>query len=504
MARRTHVLRAVLTAALLLLAALPLRAESYLDLENQVKEFTLDNGMHFIVLEDPSVPVFSFNNDVNVGSANEVTGITGISHILEHMAFKGTREIGTSDFKKEQEAMAREDAVYRAWRDELAKGELADPARVAELEADFHAAEQAAAAYIVSNEFDEIVTMNGGVGMNAGTWTDDTNYFYSFPANRLELWAYLEGSRMSAPVFRAFYTEKDGPVTEERRMRNDNSPVGMIIEQLQNLAFSAHPYHHSTIGYMSDINSITRPDCIDYYRTWYVGRNMNMAVVGDVDFAEFRRYAEKYFTGVSDAIPPVVETVEPAQLGEKRLVIEHSSQPVYVCAYHKGGINDPDHMAHYALADILGQGRTSRLYRSLVQEQKIAAQAFAIPDFPDNKFPNLLLIAAIPVKDKTALDMEEALLAEIEKLRSEGVTAEELAGVKRRFKADFIRGLEGNAGLAAQLSYFQAKTGSWRNLFRQVDKMEAVTAEDIRRVAGEMFQKKNRTVVYIQTVEDEG
>jgi len=258
-----------LMGVVLLLAAPALAGPQ--ELQDQIQEFTLDNGIHFIVLERHDVPVFSFNTYMNVGSADEVTGHTGMAHILEHMAFKGTSEVGTTDIKKELKAMQAEDAAFAALLEERNKGDQADPDKLAELETAFDAAVDAATEFVASNEFGEIVENNGGRGMNAGTWTDATNYFYSFPSNRLELWAYLEGTRMADPVLRQFYTEKHGPVTEERRMRTDNSPFGMLMEQFQNLAFMAHPYHHSTIGWMSDIQNATRADCRAFYDKFYVG-----------------------------------------------------------------------------------------------------------------------------------------------------------------------------------------------------------------------------------------
>ena len=471
-------------------------------LADQIQEFTLDNGIHFMVLERHDVPVFSFSTHMNVGSSDEVTGITGIAHILEHMAFKGTDEIGTKDWKKEFKAMQAEDAAYLALKEEKIKGDMADPAKLETLQLAFDEARDEARSYVVSNEFGQIVENNGGRGMNAGTWTDDTTYFYSFPSNRLELWAYLEGSRMAHPSLREFYTEKDGPVTEERRMRTDNSPFGMLIEQFQNLAFMAHPYHHSTIGWMSDINTITRQDCRDFYDRHYVGQNMSVAVVGDVDFAEVKKLAEKYFSDISDAEPPVVETVEPAQVGERRMVIEHTAQPVYACGFHIGNVEDPDDPVYDAIADILGQGRTSRLYKSLVKEKKIAAQAFCFSGFPDDKYPTLLAMMAVPAKDVTPMEIEAAIFEEIQKIVDAGVTEEELAGVKRRAKANFVRSLEGNQGLARQLAYFQGKRGDWHKMFSQVEVIESITVEDVQRVAKEIFVPNNRTVAYIETVEE--
>jgi predicted Zn-dependent peptidase len=494
---------ALAIVGLSLLSGAAAGAQTFEDLEGQVREFTLDNGMHFLVVERKDVPVFSFTTYVNAGSSDEVTGITGIAHILEHMAFKGTREIGTADYKKEQKAMAAEDEAFRALKAEREKGTAADPDRLAQLEQAFEDAKTAAREFVVSNEFGQIVENNGGRGLNAGTWTDATEYYYSFPANRLELWAYLEGTRMTQPVLREFYTEKDGPVTEERRMRTDNSPIGMLIEQFQNLAFMAHPYHHSTIGYMSDLNSITRQDCQEFYERHYVGQNMVCAVVGDVAFTDVERLARKYFADVSAAEPPRVETVEPPQQGERREVLQHTAQPIYALGYHIGSINDRDWPVYEAIADILGQGRTSRLYKVLVKEKKMAVQAAAFAGFPDNKYPTMLGILGIPVKDVTALELEEIIFAEIDKLVADGVTPEELAGVKRRAKANFVRSLRGNLGLAQQLTYYQVKTGDWHNAFRQVAEIEAVTVEDVQRVAEQIFKPNNRTVVYIETVADD-
>lgn len=496
-------LAAALAAALLLAAgAGSALAQGYLDLEKQVQEFTLPNGLTVLVLERPEVPVFSFNTYVDAGSANEVQGITGIAHILEHMAFKGTAEIGTRDPKGERAAMAAEDAAFAALRAERLKGALADTARLRELEAAFAAAKDAARAFVVSNEFGQIVESNGGVGLNAGTGADATNYYYSLPANRLELWAYLEGQRMARPVLREFYTEKDGPVTEERRMRTDNNPIGMLFEQFQNMAFSAHPYQHAVIGYMSDLQNISRADCERFYRDHYVGNNMSCAVVGAVKREDVERVARKYLSQIpGPAAPPEVVTVEPEQKGEKRLVVEHTSQPIVFMGFHKGGINDPDDAVYDAVSDILGGGRTSRLYKALVKEKKLAVAAGAGAGFPGSKYPNLILVYGVPVKDVDPEVVERTIIEEIDKLAAGGVTADELAGYKQRARANFIRSLRGNMGLATQLNFFQMQTGSWRNLFRQLDKIDAVTLEDVQRVAGAVLQAKNRTVALLKTAE---
>ncbi len=493
----------LMLAAVLLLAAGFASAQTYLDLEGQIQEFTLDNGVKFVVLEDHSVPVFSFRTFVNVGSANETRGITGLSHILEHMAFKGTSEIGTNDYKAEKKAMAREDEAFDALKAERLKGLHADEAKLEQLEADFTAAKDAARELVVTNEFGKIVENNGGQGMNAYTNTDVTVYHYNMPSNRLELWAYIEGGRMAAPVLREFYTEKDGPVTEERRMRTDNNPIGRMIEQFQNLMFMANGYHHGVIGYMSDIQNVSRADCQKYFDENYVGSNIVVTVVGDVEFDKVQKYAKKYFSDIPEGDPQPVETFEPVQLGEKRMIMKDPSQPIFAAGYHIENVRHPDWPVYEVLGDVIGQGRTSRMYKSLVKEQGIAVQAMTFPGFPGQKFQTGLILFGIPVKGKTGYDIEEAMYAEIDKIVADGITAEELAGVKQRARANFIRGLQGNAGMAGQLAFYQTYYDDWRELFNEAARIEAVTLEDVKRVAGEIFIESNRTVGIIETEESE-
>lgn len=492
---RTLMRHAVLASAVLVLGAFVAPAQTYLELEDKIEEFTLDNGMRFLVLSDHSVPVFSFTTVVSVGSADEVRGITGIAHLLEHMAFKGTSTIGTTDIRGERRAMEAEDRAFAALLAERAKGYLADPARLAELQAAFDAAKQEARQFVVSNQYGEIVERHGGVGLNASTWVDFTQYYYSMPSNRLELWAYLEGTRMHDIVLREYYTEKDGPVTEERRMRVDDSPMGrLFMEEFQNLAFNANGYRHSTIGYMSDLENMTRRDAEEFYRRHYIGPNITVAVVGDVKAEDVRRFARQYFSKVPGGDPRPVLTREPDQLGEKRMVLKQDAQPMLLVGYKIEGVNHPDWPVYQTIADILGQGRTSRLYTEAVKNQQKAVQCMSFAGYPGIRHRTLLAIMGIPAKDVTATELEAIVLAEVQRLVDEGVTEEELAGVKRRARANFVRGLQGNRGLAGQLAMTQAMTGDWRNIFREVAQMEAVTLEDIRRVAAEIFQERNRTV----------
>lgn len=463
-------------------------------MEKKITVKTLDNGLTVIVLERDVAPVVSFYTYVDVGSAQEVPGITGLAHMFEHMAFKGTTKIGTSDYEKERRALQRVDNAYAALAVEQFKPQGPDPERLAQLEDELEQAQEEAAEYVVSNEFVDIIDRAGGVGLNASTSADNTDYFYSLPANKVELWAYLESERFLDPVFREFYKERD-VVQEERRMRTESNPIGRMIEQFQGVAFAAHPYGVSTVGHMSDLKSFTREDAAEFYERYYVPSNMTIAVVGDVDTRETLKTLEKYFGRLPKGpAPKPLRTREPKQIAEKKIVIPDPSQPIYIEGYHRPAGNHPDDAVYNAIADILSTGRTSRLYRRLVRDEQIAAQTGAFNGFPGTKYPHLMLFFGVPTPGNDNETLQASLRAEIERLKNEPVSDAELKKFKTRRKANLIRGLGSNMGLAIQLAQNQAKWGDWRELFESVDKIEAVTAEDIQRVARETFVPTNRTV----------
>jgi predicted Zn-dependent peptidase len=463
---------------------------------------TLDNGLTVMVYERPVAPVVSFFNFVNAGSAQEVPGITGMAHMFEHMAFKGTTKIGTSDFKSEQKALAAVDEAYAAWDAERRKLGGGDEARLGELARALKEAQDAAGEFVVKNEFADIIEREGGSGLNAGTGADSTVYLYSLPANKVELWAYLESERFLDPVFREFYRERD-VVMEERRMRVESQPIGRLIEQLLVTSFSAHPYGHPGIGYMSDLQSFTREDARKFYETYYVPSNMTVAVVGDVDADTVLPMLEKYLGRLPKRPrPPKVRTLEPKQAGEKTVVIEDPAQPIYVEAYHRPSGAHQDDAVYNAISDILSDGRTSRLYRRLVRDEKVAAFAGAFNGFPGDKYPHLMIFFAVSTPGHTNEEIQASIREEIERLRTEPVTEEELRKVKTNAKANLIRGLASNGGIAAQLASAQGQYGDWREIFRSVEQIDAVTAEDIMRVASETFRRSNRTVAMIVNEEE--
>lgn len=476
---------------------LTVSAQSLADFEKKVHEFTLDNGLKFLVLERHEAPVVSFRTYADVGSVDEVKGITGMAHVFEHMAFKGTKTVGTRNYAGEVQALKRVDEAFLALKKERGNG--ADPKRLAELQQRFEEAQEEASKFMVHDEFEEALTQAGGVGLNASTSSDATSYVVSLPSNKVELWMALESDRFLNLVLREFYKEKD-VVMEERRMRTESRPRGRLMEEFLAIAFKAHPYGEPTIGHMSDVETMTRSEAKAFFRKYYVPSNLTIGIVGDVQLKEIRSLAETYFGRIPGA-PKTdsVETVEPPQAGQRRVVVEARSQPWVVMGYHTPDINHPDNEVFEAISDILGAGRTSRLYKSMVKEKKIAVNASAFQGFPGSKYPGLFVFFATPARGHTTQECEEAIVAEIERLKTEPVSDQDLEKFRTRSQASVVRALASNRGLARQLTFYEVVTGDWRNLFKQLDEMNRVTAQDIQRVGKEYFTKKNSVVGVIET-----
>jgi predicted Zn-dependent peptidase len=501
--KRLRTLTAALAACLVVCAAaLPVAAQDMESFEKNVTEKKLDNGLRVLVYERPTAPVVSFFTLVDVGSAQEVPGITGIAHMFEHMAFKGTSKIGTNDFKAEKKALDAVDAAYHAYDAERRKPTGADPDKVAQLEQAWKDAQEAAVEYVEQNEFMSIVDRAGGVGLNAFTSADHTGYMFSLPANKVELWAYLESERFIDPVLREFYKERDVVQEEERRL--ESQPIARLVTQAVATAFTAHTYRYMGT-HMSDLKAFSREDAEAFYEKHYVPGNMVVAVVGDVKAEEVIPMVETYFGRMLEGpIPEPLRTVEPEQFVERKVIMPDKSQPLYLEGYHKPAVTHPDDAVYDVLSDILSAGRTSRLYRRLVRDEKIAAAAQAFSGFPGIKYPNLMAFFAMPSPESTNEEVQAAIREEIERIKTEPVTDDELARAKTRAKANLIRGLQSNAGIAQQLASYEMLFGDWRELFYSVERIDKVTAEDILRVANETFKPTNRTVAVIATEDAEG
>jgi predicted Zn-dependent peptidase len=466
--------------------------------EKKVTVKKLPNGLTLVLAERHEAPVFSFLTFVDTGDAQDPKGQGGLAHMFEHMAFKGTPDIGSTNYPAEKVALATVETAFTAYERQRRRG--ADEKTVLPLRKAFEDAVEKAQQYVKVNEYSEIIERNGGEGVNASTSMDETQYFYSMPSNRFELWAYLESERFLHPVFREFYKERD-VVHEERRLRVDSNPVGSLLEQFVATAFIAHPYKNEGIGFPSELDSFSASDAAEFFRKNYVPSNMVVAVVGDVYPKEALPILERYFGRIpAKPHPDEISLVEPPQKAEKTVVIREAAQPVFLEGYHRPDYHDPDDNVYDVLQDLLSSGRTSRLYRALVRDKKIAVGASGFSGFPGGKYANLFAFFARPARGHTPDEVKEAVHVEIARLINEDITDDELRMVKTRVRADMIRGLADNEGLAENLALYQTRYGDWRELFRQIDKIDKVTKADIRRVAARTFVPGNRTTASIEFV----
>jgi predicted Zn-dependent peptidase len=562
----TSFLFAVVLAAfsLIVLAQSPVVAQT---LEEKVKTFDLKNGMKWLVVERHEAPVAFCAVAFNVGAANEWPNVTGISHMLEHMRFKGTEMMGTKNYKKEIPYIDKTDALGEKtialrkemgeWRfkrfhdfskqviesftkeekDRIGSNKYEQNKLVAEkiramqklpdsLAAVPYLVEDGGVnylntyldyelawgdiaklldeqrAYIVKDELWGQFMNNGSRFLNAFTSNDMTVYLEYLPANRLELFMDLESDRMDKPVFREFWSERD-VIMEERRL-GENDPDEAIGEAFYSVAFTASPYNWPVVGWMSDLQTIDRKELKRYNDTYYTPNNAIGVVIGDVSVERVKKLAEKYFGSIpAGPEPPRVETREPEQKGERRIVVEHTANPKLLIGFHKPIYPDPDAAALDVLESILGGGRTSRLYKSVYEEQQLTAEEPRVSNGPGERYENLMVFEALPRSPHTLEEVEKAILGEIEKIKNEPVSERELQRVKNQLDADMIRSLGSNIGIAFQVAFGQLFYGDYHAMFRSLDRIKKVSAEDIERVAKSYLTAKNRTVGWRVQIEEQ-
>jgi len=500
--------RAASALAAIALAALPGTLPARADeaaAKLPVEELVLDNGMKFLLVPRPEQTTVMGGWVAHVGSANERPGITGVAHFFEHMMFKGSRVIGTKDAKRDAEIMAEQEklqeqirALYAVQRERYRKGEIDDPfdpdarpQELVDLETRFQKLVEEQRDLMVKDEFDKIYTEAGASGMNATTNWDSTIYFVTVPANKLELWFWMESERLLQPVFREFYAERD-VVQEERRLRVESTPTGPFEEQLNAMFWTSHPYKWDTIGWMSDLRMLSMADAQDFFSTYYAPNNITAALVGNFDVAEVKRLAERYFGRIPRGKKPVpdVVTLEVPQLAEKRMNAECDCQPQISIQFHTTPF---EHVDGYALDVVEGllNGDTGRLKKDLVLDQQIAASARASQQ--SWRYNGFFDVSAETKGEATPAELEASLIAELERLKSEPVPAEELQKVKNQIAADAFRRLENPFFQLIQLLFYDG-WGDWNYINTWADKTLAVSPEDVQRVAEKYFTKENRTV----------
>lgn len=479
----------------------------------ECEEMVLDNGMTFILCPRHEQPdIIAAGWLAKVGSVNEHPGITGISHFFEHMMFKGTNTIGTSDaakdadYRKEQTQVRDEllDLIqhgnYKRWR----AGEIKDPwdpetftPKELELRKKLIDLMDAEKKVTVNNEFDQVYTELGASGMNAFTTYDQTFFFINVPSNKFELWAWMESDRLSDSVFREFYSERD-VVHEERRMRTDSTPTGKFEEEFDSMFWESSPYSWPVIGWPSDLNSYTLQEAKNYYATYYQPKNLVGVVVGDFETSEVRPIIQEYFGRLSPTgkdIPPIV-TQEVPQLAEKRMSAECDCQPQVEVRYHTVPFGHKDSYPLEVLAEILN-GRSGRLYKSMIEGKEIASSARAMQTTGSfgapAKYEGYFSFSAETKGDATPEQLESAWYDEVQSLKKEPVSEHELQKVKNQIAADSYRRLQNNFFLMLQLGILE-NMGDWHMINERPQLLQAVTADDITRVVEEYFTKGNRSV----------
>jgi predicted Zn-dependent peptidase len=480
--------------AFLILLSLAGPSASAQGFSGKVKEFTLANGLRFFVYERPQVPTFAGMIMVKVGSVDERKGETGLAHFFEHMAFKGTSVMGTRDYAKEKPILEEMDRIGDALAAEYLKGEGADPAQMKELRDKLKKLQEETLAFAVKDELDKIYTENGGEFLNASTGNDFTQYFVMLPSNRLELWFMIESERFKDLVFREFYSERD-VIAEERRMSEDNTPDGLLYEQFENIAYVLHPYRHSVVGYMEDIQSYTKAKAVNFFKTFYIPNNMVAAVVGDVKLDEVKRLAERYFGDIPrGADPPRPTEIEPEQRGERRVTTWFEAEPRLMIGYHMPGPADKDNITLSLASMILSRGSSSRLTRDLVTNKKIAVSVFASASAA--RYPGLFVIMGEPRHPNTVQDLESAILGHLDRLKTEPVTREEIEKSINQAEAGLYRsmGFADNVFLAMRLLrnviIFDDINADWK----RVEALKKITPEEVMAAANKYFTETNRTV----------
>ncbi len=462
---------------------------------------TLDNGLRVFVLPRPGAPTVSFVVQYRIGSVNEAPGETGIAHFLEHLFFKGTTSVGTRNFAAEVPLFVEMDLLQDSILVEEDQPHP-DTLRIQELRGRIRALEDVASAFVTSNEFDAILTSNGARNLNAATTAEATIYFVELPSNRVRLWFPLEADRVLNPVFREFYVERD-VVAEERRMRLETSPGGLLYEAHLSSAFHVHPYGKPVIGYMHDIQRLTRPGVESFFRRYYGPNNAVLVVVGDVKAGQIFRWARDYLEPIprGDSVP-TLRALEPKQRGERRVEVVFDAEPMLRIGWKVPPAAHEDTPALDMLTSILTGGRASRLFRRLVQEDRLASGVVSTIG-PGQLYPRLFMLEATPMAPHTVEEVEEAIYEELARLKEEPPEDRELQRVRNQLEAAEIRRLRSNFGLAIQIAGSASLTGDWRSTFAYPRKIQDVTPEDVQKVVRRYFTKEGRTVAFLVKPDDE-
>ncbi len=465
-------------------------------LAEKVREHTLANGLKLLLVERHGSPTVASWIRFRVGAVDERSDERGLAHLLEHMLFKGTRTLGTTDYAAEKPLLDQIEATAQQLMAEQARGGAGDETKLAKLKQELTRLEGEAAKYVVKDEFADLYARNGGANYNAFTSNDGTTYLISLPANKLELWAAIEADRWRNAVLREFYTERN-VVMEERRRSYETQPQSQLWESFIAAAFVAHPYGQTVIGRMADIEYLSRTKAEQFLRRYYAPNNAIIAIVGDFDTNRTIALVERYFgtLPVGTPVPPVT-AVEPEQKGERRVELVADAEPQLLVGFHKPAMKTPDDYVFDVIDMVLADGRTSRLYKKMVVKEQLVTEVSSFVA-PGGRYANLFVIGATIRAPHTVKEVEAAIDAELERLKSEPVSDMELQQILNKLEYEEFRQMGSNGGLARNLTEYEATAGSWRYLIEHRQQVAKITAADVQRVAKQYFVRENRTVGFI-------
>lgn len=495
--RNTFLCLPILLTFYLIFLPLTNHAEMNLD----VKEYVLKNGLKVLILERDTSQTVAVKICFKVGSVNEHPGITGLSHLLEHMLFKGTKTIGTRDYEKEKPLLDKIDEIvtrldsFRIKKMQRGRDYLPMEAEeVKGLKAEFEDLVKLQRQYAVVKEISQIYQRHGAQGLNASTSTSMTGYYCDLPSHKLELWAWLESDRMSNPVLRGFYQERD-VILEERRQRLEDNPGGSLYALFQSTIYQAHPLRWPVIGWRSDIQFLKKDQAYQYFRRYYAPNNAVVVIVGNVKADEVVGLMRKYFEPIpAQEPPPPLTTFESVQKGERRVFLEFDAEPRILIGFHTVKIGDKDDYVFDLISGIMSSGRTSRLYKKLVLEQQLCLNVNT--GNGAGKYAGEFTISASPKHPHTTEEVEAAIYAELDLLKKEPVTPQEINRAKKQLEGYSLRALRSNSGMAARLGHCEVMI-SWRYILSILNNYHTITPEDIMAAAKKYLVPGNRTVAIL-------
>ncbi len=451
----------------------------------------LANGISLIMLNRGFSPTLSFEIDFKVGSVDETYRTAGSAHLLEHMLFKGTDRVGTTNFKEEKKILDEIETIGET----LDRLKLINPGNlmIPGLEKRLKELQKEQGKYIVNAPYDTLYTARGGVGLNASTSKDKTGYYIELPSKQLEFWAQLESERLRNPVLREFYLERNN-VIEERLMRYGSSGEGSLYELFIGKAFNAHPYRHPIIGWESNIPNLSIKDVRDFYRTYYIPSRMTITIVGKQDVNETERIIKKYFEGIEGRPEPSEITIkEPAMNGETRFSYYFESNPYIIIGWHKPTFPSRDDYIFEMISEILAGGKSSVLYKSMILEKKMLSSVKVWNGTPGSRYDNLLIVFAAPRGAAGIEEAEKEIYAGIDKMARE-ITSNDLNKIINKMESEIVFGLDTNRGITRLLSHYQTLHGNWEYLADYLKVLKSITVEDIQGAVRKYMIHKNRIV----------